>query len=216
MAIDKNSVHSISKRYQKVPCETSIRHHLKELNVDELIESNEKILMQMPIENLKTGKKYEFAIDYTNDPYYGKVDTSNDKYVIRGQAKKSTNSFYSYMSLYIINKNKRFTIAVLPVKKGRSKVEYLDYFIDLIKRLNFGIKNLCLDREFYSAGVFDFLQKHNIPHIAPVVEKGNKIKEILTGNKSQTDTYTIKNSNKKVELDIVIDVKYMKGKRGKN
>ena len=87
-----------------------------------VIESNEKILMQMAIQNLKPNKEYEFAIDYTNDPYYGKINTSNDKYVIRGQAKKSTNSFYSYISLYIINKNERFTIAVLPGEKGKSKV----------------------------------------------------------------------------------------------
>ena len=220
MAVDKNSIHSISKRYQKVPCETSIRYHLKKLNINELIESNEKILMQMAIENLKPGKKYEFAIDYTNDPYYGKIDTSNDKYVIRGQAKKSTNSFYSYVSLYIINKNERFTISVLPVEKGKSKVEYLDYFIDQIKRLDFGIKSLCLDREFYTFDVFDFLQKQNVPYIVPVVKKGFKIKEMLIGNKSRTDTYTMEKTIdkiiKKVELDIVIDVKYMKGKRGKN
>ena len=174
MAVDKNSVHSISKRYQKVPCETSIRYHLKKLNINELIESNQKILMQMAIENLKPGKKYEFAIDYTNDPYYGKIDTSNDKYVIRGQAKKSTNSFYSYISLYIINKNERFTISVLPVEKGVSKVEYLDYFIDQIKRLDFGIKIICLDQEFYTIDVFDFLQKHNVPYIVPVVKRGFK------------------------------------------
>jgi len=30
----------------------------------------------------------------TDDPYYGKTDSSNEKYVIHGQAKKSTNSFY--------------------------------------------------------------------------------------------------------------------------
>jgi len=74
---------------------------------------------------LKPNKKYEFAIDFTNDPYYGEIDTSNEKYVIRGQAKKSSNSFYSYVSLYIINNNERFTFSVLPVEKGNSKVYYL-------------------------------------------------------------------------------------------
>ena len=76
--------------------------------------------------------------------YYGNIDISNEKYVIRGQSKKSTNSFYSYISLYIINDKERFTISVLPVEKGKSKVEYLGYFIDLIKRLNFKIKILYL------------------------------------------------------------------------
>ncbi len=175
MAVNKNSIHSVQKRYEKVPCETSLRLHLKKLDLEKLIEANNKILIQKPIETLKPNKKYEFAVDFTNDPYYGEIDTSNEKYVIRGQAKKSSNSFYSYVSLYIINNNERFTISVLPVEKGRSKVYYLSYFIDLIKSLNFGIKILCLDREFYSIDVFEFLKNLNIPHITPVVKKGDRI-----------------------------------------
>ena len=115
MSVNKNSVHSVSKQYQDVACETSLRYHLKKLNMEELIKSNEKILLQEPIKTLKTGKSYEFAIDLTDDPYYRKIDVSNEKYVISGQAKKSTNSFYSYISLYITNKNERFTVSVLPV-----------------------------------------------------------------------------------------------------
>ena len=140
MAVDKNSVHSVSKQYQDVACETSLRYHLKKLNMDELIKSNEKILLQEVVKTLKTGKNYEFAVDYTNDPYYGKTDSSNEKYVIRSQAKKSTNSFYSYASLYITNKNERFTLSVLPVEKKKTKVEYLSHFIDLIIGLNFKIR----------------------------------------------------------------------------
>ena len=215
MAVNKNSIHSVQKRYENVPCETSLRHHLKKLDLEKLIEVNNKILIQRPIETLKQNKKYEFAIDFTNDPYYGEVDISNEKYVIRGQEKKSTNSFYSYVSLYIINKNERFTISVLPVEESKSKVYYLSYFIDLIKSLNFGIKILCLDREFYSINVFDFLKNLNIPHITPVVKKGDKIKKILTGNRNRFDTYLMKNSEKEILLEIAIDVKYLKGKRSK-
>lgn len=215
MAVNKNSIHSIQKRYEKIPCETSLRLHLKKLDLEKLMEVNNKILIQKPIETLKPNKKYEFAIDFTNDPYYGEIDTSNEKYVIRGQAKKSSNSFYSYVSLYIINNNERFTISVLPVEKGTSKVHYLSYFIDLIKSLNFRIKILCLDREFYSIDVFEFLKNLDIPHITPVVKKGDRIKKILTGNRNRFDTYLMKNSEKEILLDIAIDVKYLNGKRGK-
>src|SRR5680860_67863 len=144
MAVNRNSVHSITTQYQDVACETSLLYHLKKLNMEELIKSDEKILLQEVIKTLKTGKSYEFAIDLTDDPYYGKTDSSNEKYVIHGQAKKSTNSFYSYASLYITNKNERFTVSVLPVEKNKKMVEYLSYFVDLIKRLNFKIKVLCL------------------------------------------------------------------------
>ena len=215
LAVDKNSVHSVSKPYSAVACETSLRYHLKKLNMDELILSNEKILLQNPLKTLKTGKSYEFAIDLTNDPYYGKTDSSNEKYVIRSQAKKSTNSFYSYISLYITNKNERFTVSVLPVEKKKPMVEYLCYFLDLIKRLNFKIRVLCLDREFYSIDVFEFLQSNGVPHIVPVVKKGEKMKQILNGNKARSTQYVMKNSKKKILLDIIIDVKYLKGKRDK-
>jgi len=94
-------------------------------------------------------------------------------------------------------------------------VEYLSYFLDLIKRLNFKIKVLCLDRGFYSIDVFEFLQKNNVPHIVPVIKRGKKIKQILKGNKARSEQYVMKNLKKKILLNIVIDVKYLKGKRGK-
>jgi putative transposase len=215
MSVNRNSVHSVTAQYQDVACETSLRYHLNKLNMEELIKSNEKILLQEVMKTLKTGKSYEFAVDYTNDPYYGKTDSSNEKYVIRSQAKKSTNSFYSYASLYITNKNERFTLSVLPVEKKKTKVEYLSHFIDLIKGLNFKIKVLCMDREFYCTDVFEFLQKNNIPHIVPVVKKGKKVKQILKGNKARCEQYVMKNAKKRIHLDIVIDVKYLKGKREK-
>jgi putative transposase len=63
MAINKTSVHSASKHYHNVACETSLLYHLKKLDIEELIRSNEKILLQEVIKTLKTGKSYEFAID---------------------------------------------------------------------------------------------------------------------------------------------------------
>ena len=215
MAVNRNSIHSVTTQYQDIACETSLRYHLKKLNMDELIKSNEKILLQEIVKTLKTGKSYEFAADYTNDPYYGKTDSSNEKYVIRSQAKKSTNSFYSYISLYITNKNERFTISVLPVEKKKTKVEYLSHFIDLINGLNFKIKVLCLDREFYCTDVFEFLQKNNIPHIVPVVKKGKKMNQIMKGKRARCEQYVMNGHKKKIRLDIVIDVKYLKGKREK-
>src|SRR5450756_1949498 len=65
MAVDKNSVHSVSKQYQDVACETYLRYYLKKLNMEELIKSNEKILLQELIKTLKTGKSYE-SVSYTH------------------------------------------------------------------------------------------------------------------------------------------------------
>ena len=63
--------------------------------------------------------------------------------------------------------------------------------------------------------MFEFLQNNNVPHIVPVIKRGKQIKKILKGNKAWREQYVMKNSKKKILLDIVIDVKYLKGKRGK-
>jgi hypothetical protein len=72
-----------------------------------------------------------------------------------------------------------------------------------------------MDREFYSIDVFEFLQNNKIPHIVPVVEKGKQMKQIIYGKKECTEQYVMKNSTKKILLNIVIDVKYLKEKEGK-
>jgi phosphatidylserine/phosphatidylglycerophosphate/cardiolipin synthase-like enzyme len=36
MSVNRNSVHSVTARYQDVACETSLRYHLKKLNMEEL------------------------------------------------------------------------------------------------------------------------------------------------------------------------------------
>ncbi len=46
MAVNRNSVHSVTAQYQDVACETFLRYHLKKLNIYELLKSSEKILLQ--------------------------------------------------------------------------------------------------------------------------------------------------------------------------
>jgi len=41
------------------------------------------------------------------------------------------------------------------------------------------------------------------------------MKQILKGNKARSTQYVMKNPKKNILLDIIIDVKYLKGKRGK-
>jgi putative transposase len=73
-----------------------------------------------------------------------------------------------------------------------------------------------LDREFYLVDVFEFLQDKENPHITPVVRRGNNIKQMFIGRKARSAEYVMKNAQRQeVQLDIVIDVKYLKGKRGK-
>jgi putative transposase len=140
------------------------------VDLDSLLELQSKILTYSNDQILVPGKSYHFTLDFTDDPYYGEIVDVNKEYVINSKMKDSTTSFYSYVSLYITTKGHRLTLAVLPVKKGVSKVEYIRKFLAFISDAKVNIEVLCLDRGFYSHYVFSFLQNENIPHIVPVIK----------------------------------------------
>jgi putative transposase len=215
MSANKLSVHSINQAVEKVPCETSVRYHLSKVDLDSLLELQSKILTYANNQILVPRKSYHFAIDFTDDPYYGEIVDANKDYVIKSKMKDSTTTFYSYVSLYITTKGHRLTLVVLPVKKGVSKVEYIRKFLTFINDANVNIEVLCLDRGFYSNDVFSFLQKENIPHIVPVRKHGKELKKILKGNHSRYAQYTMMGTSGPLDLTLAIDVHYLQGRNKK-
>ena len=211
MSANKLSVHSIEKVVEKIPCETSFRYHLSKVDLDSLQEVQSKILTYTRDQILTRGKSYPFAIDFTNDPYYGEIVGDNDGFVIKSKMKDSTTTFYSYVSLYIITKGQRLTLGVFPVKKGVSKVGYIQKFLAIINDLDVNIAILCLDRGFYSIDVFSFLQTENIPHIVPVRKYGKDLRKILRGNHSRYAQYTMMGTGEPLDLTLAIDVQYLQG-----
>jgi putative transposase len=215
MSANKLSIHSINKAVEKIPCETSVRYHLSKMDTDLLLELQSKILTYSNDQILVPGKSYHFAIDFTDDPYYGEIIEANEDYILKSKMKKSTTTFYSYISLYITTKGQRMTLAVFPVKKGVSKVEYIRKFMTILNDHNVNIAVLCLDRGFYSKDVFSFLQEENIPHIVPVRVHGQELKKILRGNHSRYAEYTMRGTGDPLDLTLAIDVQYLQGRNKK-
>ncbi len=215
MAVNHSSIHSICHCLSQVPCETSVRYHLKKLKIDDLEQINSSILSHFVGNVLKKGHSYQFAIDFTHDCYYGKAVKENESYIIRNRLKKSTNEFYSYITLYVTTRNHQFTLSVFPIRQGLSKVHYLAQCLDVIKDLGLQIKVLCLDREFYAKKVFSFLEESNTPFIIPVRRHSKQMKILLKGTKFRFGTYIMKNKPLNITLKIAIVVKYLKGRGGK-
>ena len=68
MSANKLSVHSITQVVGKIPCETSVRYHLSKVDLDSLLAIQSKILTYSKNPILVSGKSYEVAIDFTDDP----------------------------------------------------------------------------------------------------------------------------------------------------
>lgn len=214
MAVNRLSIHSLQNVASNVPCETSFRYHLSKVDLSTLESVNSDILLFAAGQLLKKGKKYRFAIDLTNDPYYGDIDESNEDYIVRGQQKKSTTRFYSYLSLYTIQKGERLTLALFPVRRDVPMVEYIRRCLNIIQDLGVETDVLCLDRGFYAYDVFSLLQEEGIPFIMPVKKQGKEMMDLLEGNRARYATYTMKRNGKPLKLNIAIDVHYLQGKNG--
>jgi len=215
MAAERQSIHSIRTSLSSVPCETSCRYHLAKLDQQELEDESSAILLDLPDSVLKSGKSYKFALDYTDDPYYGEIGEENAEFIRKSQAKCSTTKFYTYVTLYVIKNGKRFTLSIFPVRKDKSKIFYIHRCLDVIFSRSFKIEVLCLDRAFYSIDVLDFLDDRKIPHIIPVKKHGKELKSLLKVQKSGFCNYTLGSKNKSKNVLVAVKVVYLKGKTGK-
>ncbi|WP_048180463.1 hypothetical protein [Methanosarcina sp. MTP4] len=72
LAIQKLSLHSIQRPGSNIPSENSLHHNLKKIDIEQLETVNHLMLAEQVKPFIKPGKKYAFAIDLTDDPYYGK------------------------------------------------------------------------------------------------------------------------------------------------
>lgn len=215
MAAMHQSVHSITGIVEHVPCETSFRYHLKKLTMDELEQKSTAILAYSMQDVLKPGTAYQFAIDYTHDPYYGETTDGNKPFIIHSKRKKSTNEFYSYVTLYATTKDRQMTLAVYPVRQGTSKVGYIARCLDRVAELGLKVEVLCLDREFYTRKVFGFLTRIQVPFIVPVRKHGKQMKALLKGTRSRYAEYRMR-AKPPLPLTIAVAVTYARGKRGKH
>jgi len=204
IALNRDSATSFCKIPEiRSPSSTTYRTCIDTINYEQLLLNNPFLFGVFSDQLLHKGRYYSFAIDETNDPYYGKITDENKDFIIGGKQKKSTNYFYSYISIYTVVRNRRVTLAVFPVRKNQKKVTTIKQFIDIIREKGYKIRVLLLDRGFYSADLFQYLQNEGIPHIMPVKAYGKKMKDLLANNQIRDFSYTLYENGKNAQ-DITI------------
>ena len=212
----KGSISGYSKSHEGLPSHTTCLKTLHQLDMDEMIRQSSDMLIDAGKNVIRKGQAYKFAIDKTQDPYYGKHDNTPDSHIVGGKSKDSTNYFFTYLTMSIIDQGRHLTLFSIPWQKGMKDIDAIQQCVKLIKDLGLKIRCLCLDREFYVGEIFHYLQNERIPHIVPVPKKGAKIKQNLSGKASKTFKYTLNEKSKKpVELVITDCIVYLKGKKGK-
>lgn len=124
-----------------------------------------------------TSRARRVAIDWHLIPYHGEPQrNANELY--HSQPKSGTTKFHAYATACIVEHGFRFTLATTYVRGTESLVAVLRRLLDRVAALGVIIKNLLLDRQFFTAEVMAFLQSRLIPYVIPVVFRGRKPKKV--------------------------------------
>ncbi len=212
--ISQTSISQISDFNEDAPTEGAIRARLKELNLEEVQEKvnlmlKERVLGTLPKSPLK------FAIDFNEIPFYGEEAGKGD--TRKSRAKKGTTTFFVYATIYVILRNKRYTLAVKYVRKGEKLTDVVDFLLAEAAGAGLKVRGLFLDREFYTIDVINHLQGDDIPFIIPCVRKGRSggIRKLFVGKKSYRTEYTMKSGRKQATFQTHVVVKYSRGRYGR-
>ncbi len=203
------SINHISTSSENAPTEGAVRHRLKGL---EDIEEDVNAMLKEHVLKTLPSRPLTFAIDFTLIPYYG--DAENDGDVVRTKAKKGTNNFFAYATVYTILRNKRYTLAVKHVRKGEKLTDVIDFLLGEVTGVALKIGRLYLDREFYTVDVINHLKARGVPFIIPCVARGKSggIRALLNGRKSYSATYTMRSGKKEATFQVNVVARYYRGK----
>jgi hypothetical protein len=221
-AVERLSIEMASQLLEAAPSGTLVRTLVKSM----LQDVGEMAMLERRVNELLTARlprklfesKLPVAIDLTELPYHGQ-HADDDPHVRRGRAKQGTTHFYMFATLYVVKKNKRYTLGVVLMGRPEKAQDVVERLLAWGQQLGLRLKRLYLDRGFDNNGLVAYLKKQPFPTIIPLVIRGKQggSRALLVGRKSYITTYERKSTIYDQEtLPLYIVCKYSKGRYKRN
>jgi hypothetical protein len=174
-------------------------------------EINEALAARLP-RQLQT-HRIEAAIDEHDEPFYGK-SPELEAYTCRSKAQAGTTRFFRIISLYVIYRQMRLTLAVAFVRPEDKLVAIIGRLLRRIQTRQIRMRVLYLDRGFCSGPVIAYLQALKQPAIlaCPIRGKAGGTRQLCRGRKSYRTQYTFTDGTT-VEMAVVATLVPGKDKR---
>jgi len=218
-AAHQTTIEQATGALEKAPHSNTVRGTIAPLRLEQLeAELNEVLVGALPKGLLQ--HPLEIAIDLKLIPYYGEPRPGEEDFIIPGPAKRGTTTFFGYASIYVIKKNKRFTIALAAVRRSECLIGVLRRLLERFSALGGQILCLYLDRQFYSVKVLHFLiEEKDIPLAMAAPKKGKRggIKGLIAREGPGVFPYTVRSpKDGEITVQVAIVGKYLKGRWGKH
>jgi len=174
--VQRTSIDDICSYLDKTVNARTARYYLSWLRLDS-IEKGMNDLLRRDILPLVKNKWIRLIVDLTHVPYYGYA-MKDDTEIRKSKAKDGTSRFHVYLTVYIVVRNHRYTIAIRYVRKKEELCSVLKETLDEVLGLKLNIRQILADKEFYSTKVINYLKGLDIPFIIAVPQRGYYIKAL--------------------------------------
>ena len=192
---ESSSIEAASNDLQGAADSNTIREYLNAaLDIQELGEQESEMNAALAecIPESMPRTKVEVAIDFHDEPFYGK-QANLRAVTCSGQAKKGTTHFIRIASAYVIWRQVRLSLALHYVLPEESALDILKLLLNRLQELGFHqILVLYLDKGFASTKILDHLKERKQPAViaCPIRGKEGGTRALCQGRKSYLIDYT--------------------------
>jgi hypothetical protein len=191
---ESSSLEAVCADLKETADSNTIREYLNEsLPIKKLREQerqvNKALASCTPNDLVRTD--IEIAIDFHDEPFYGKQEETR-QVTCAGQAKKGTTHFVRIATAYIIWRQVRLTLVVRYVLPGEETLEILKFLLRRLKTLGFQANVLYMDKGFASTEMIQYLTTQRQPAIiaCPIRGKKGGTRALCRGRSSYLTPYT--------------------------
>lgn len=176
VSANRGSLQAVCTDLMALPCAETLRRYLQpqlrpaDLPVLEQ-QLNAALAEQLPKPLWK--KPQEVAIDFHDEPYYGKQSQQQGLWV-RGHLQHGTTHFYRLATAYVIHNQVRSTLAIHFVRPDDTTLTVLKHLLRRLRALQLGLGVLFLDKAFAGVTEMRFLTKLGVPSIIACSVRGKQ------------------------------------------
>lgn len=167
-----DSIEHAAQHLTGVPTGNDLRYHLDKFKEKATLEQQLNRALQSHLPSGIANHRHRLAIDLHLLPYYGRPSEAEAPYIYRSEAKAGTTSFFAYATVYVIGTHQRVTLAIHAVQRGETAVAIITRLLDAITPLTVKVRDLYLDRGFYSVPVLRWLMALRLPFTMPAIIRG--------------------------------------------
>lgn len=192
-----SSLEAVCADLEQVADSNTMREYINQaLPVKKLREQEEQVNQALAdcIPSTMLRKGIEVAIDFHDEPFYGKQESTR-AVTCNGQAKKGTTHFVRIATAYVIWRQVRLTLAVHYVLPDETALQVLKILLQRLKSLDFEAKVLYLDKGFAATPIVNYLTDQRQPAIIanPIRGKQGGTRALCRGRSSYLTSYTFTN-----------------------